>query len=172
VLVYRSRAVRTLPGVLPRAAPPSFDPLDSSTSISRKGWRFNDATTEILYAAGTEGLSILEVAVRPGWETVDSVMVAQIDTGARKIATLTELGILLPTNWNCRPAADDSRTIAREFLHAVAKLAPADRPIGVFVPSVLSSSDLNVLLDPTRKSELTASIIARIPFRTLREAAS
>lgn len=157
---------------MPRTVPPSFDPLDSSTSVSRKGWRFNDATTEILYAASSEALSILEVAVRPGWETVETVMVARIDTGAGTIATLEELGIVLPRNWNSRPAADDSRTIAREFLTAIAKLEPANRPIGVFVPSVLSSTDQNVLLDPSRRTELAASIITRIPFATLRDSTS
>lgn len=99
-------------------------------------------------------------------------MIGRIDTGSGKIATLQELGIVLPTNWNSRPAADDSRTIAREFLNAIAKLDPGDRPVGVYVPSVLSSSDTSILLDPSRKTELTASIIARIPFRSLRETAS
>jgi RES domain-containing protein len=173
VYLYRSRAVRgSRPGTLLRTIAAPFDPLDSATSISRKGWRFNDSMTEILYAASSEALSILEVAVRPGWETVETVLVGRIDIGARKIVTLTDLGIVLPTNWDSRPAADDSRTIAREFLNAIAGFALATRPLGVYVPSVLSTTDTNVLIDPSRKAELSATIIAQLPLRTMRETRS
>ena len=47
----------------PRAA---FDPLDSSASVARDGWRFNDKRSEILYTAEVQALSILEIAARPG----------------------------------------------------------------------------------------------------------
>jgi hypothetical protein len=79
----------------------------------------------------------------------------------------------LPSSWNFRPATDDRRVIAREFLSAIAILpAGTPRPIGLRVPSVLSSMDFHVLLDPSRKSEMSASISSRIPFSTLRVAGS
>ena len=159
--LYRARAWR--------GGPNTFDALDSASSIAGpKGWRFNDLTTEILYAAEVEALATLEVAVRPGWETIQQVLVATIEVADGSLANLSDLGIVLPSNWNSRPATDDSRLIAREFLTAIASLPATSRPLGVRVPSVLSSTDFNVLLDPSRKSEMSASITSRIPFNTLR----
>jgi RES domain-containing protein len=162
VKLYRARAWR--------AGPATFDSLDSTASVSGpQGWRFNDVKTEILYTAQVEALAILEVAVRPGWETIQQVLIATIEIPDDSVADLPDLGIVLPRNWNARPVAADSRTIAREFLEAVAGLpAGAAKPIGLRVPSVLSSSDFNVLIDPSRKGDCTAAITSRIPFNTLR----
>jgi RES domain-containing protein len=162
VKVYRARAWR--------GGPVLFDPLDSASSVAGpKGWRFNDLSTEILYTAQVEALAVLEVAVRPGWETIQQVLVATIEIPEDAVVSLTDLGIVLPSNWNARPVADDSRLIAREFLDAVARLpAGTTRPAGLRVPSVLSSSDFNVLLDPSRKGEFRATISSRIAFKTLR----
>jgi RES domain-containing protein len=147
-----------------------FDPLDSASSIAGpKGWRFNDLSTEILYAAQVEALATLEVAVRPGWETIQQVLVATIEIPDGSLVLPADLGIQLPTNWNARPVADDSRQVAREFLNAVAGLPPgANRPAGLCVPSVLSSTDFNVLLDPSRKAEFKSAVTGRIPFKMLR----
>lgn len=160
--LYRARAWR--------GGPFHFDPLDSASSISGpKGWRFNGLATEILYAAEVEALAILEVAVRPGWQTIQQVLVATIEVPDGLVVSPGDLGIILPNNWNARPVADDSRQIARDFLRSVAGLSPGPkRPVGLRVPSVLSSTDFNVLLDLSRKSDFTATITNRIPFRTLR----
>jgi RES domain-containing protein len=162
VKVYRARAWR--------GGPVHFDPLDCASSVAGpKGWRFNDLSTEILYTAEVEALAILEVAVRPGWETIQQVLVATIEIPDSSVVLLGDLGIVLPSNWSARPAADDSRLIAREFLDAVARLPVGDnRPLGLRVPSVLSVSDFNVLLDPSRKAGFTATISSRIAFKTLR----
>jgi RES domain-containing protein len=162
VKLYRARAWR--------GGPNTFDALDSASSIAGpKGWRFNDLNTEILYAAEVEALATLEVAVRPGWETIQHVLVATIEIPDGSLAHLTDLGIVLPNNWNSRPATDDSRLVAQEFLNALADMASGrSRPIGVRVPSVLSSTDFNVLLDPSRKSEMSSNITNRIAFNTLR----
>ena len=153
-----------------RSGPTYFDPLDSASSIAGpKGWRFNDLGTEILYAAEAEALATLEVAVRPGWETIQQVLIATIEIPDGSLVNLPDVGIVLPSNWNARPATDDSRRIAREFLNAIAALpSAASRPLGLRVPSVLSSTDFSVLLDPSRKAEMSASISGRIPFNTLR----
>jgi RES domain-containing protein len=163
MLVYRaSRKPRTL-----------FDPLDSSASIARDGWRFNDSRTEILYAAAVEALAILEVVARPGWETVDELTVAAIDVSNGEIVGLSELGITLPMNWNQRPVARNSQRIAAEFLAQADQLAKTGRSIaGVKVPSVISASDNNVLLDPRRKSGYSIVGWSRIPFDWLRQTAT
>lgn len=165
--VYRARAWR---GV----GPATFDPLDSSGSIrGPKGWRFNDLSTEILYTAEVEALATLEVAVRPGFDTIGHIMIAAIEIAEDSVANLSDLGIALPSNWNARPVADDSRGVAREFLDAIARLPKGSRqPLGLRVPSVLSASDYNVLLDPSRKREYIAAISNRIPFSTLRTTGS
>jgi hypothetical protein len=107
--------------------------------------------------------------VRPGWETIQQVLIATIDIPDDSLANLSDLGIVLPSNWNSRPATDDSRLIAREFLSAIGSSpAGSARPIGLRVPSVLSSTDFNVLLDPSRKSQMSASVTSKIPFNTLR----
>jgi RES domain-containing protein len=162
VKLYRARAWR--------GGPINFDPLDSASSIAGpKGWRFNDLSTEILYSAEVEALATLEVAVRPGWETIQKVLVATLEVPDGAIVSLADLAIVLPSNWNARPVVDDSRHIARAFLDAIANMPPgSNRPVGLRVPSVLSSSDFNVLLDPSRKSEYIADVSHRIPFKTLR----
>jgi RES domain-containing protein len=159
VIVYRaSRRQRS-----------EFDPLDELPSVARNGWRFNDAKTPILYAAGVEALSLLEVAVRPGWELVQEINVAKIEVPDGSVVTLEELGITLPNNWNARPAARDARSIAREFLAAVDDTKASGEVVcGVFVPSIISTSDFNVLLDPRQKSAFKVVEWARIPFETLR----
>lgn len=150
-----------------------FDPLDSSASIARDGWRYNDGRTEILYAAEVEALAILEVVARPGWETVRELVVAAIDVPDEAIASLRDLGIVLPTNWNQRPAPLNARSIAREFLAKVDAQKAAGRTIcGLRVPSVISSSDHNVLLDPRQKSSYRVGDRARIPFEWLRVSAT
>lgn len=164
--VFRARAWR------PRSR--VFEPLDSSGSVAGpRGWRFNDLSTEILYTAEVESLAILEVAIRPGLDTIEQILVATIEIPDGSVVDLADLKIALPSNWNARPAMDDSRTIAREFLDAVARLpARARKPVGVRVPSVLSGSDFNILLDPARKPEYRARITNRIPFSTLRTTGS
>ena len=113
--LYRARAWR--------GGSHTFDPLDSTASVAGpKGWRFNDLSTEILYAAEVEALAILEVAVRPGWETIQQVLVATIEVPDAALTDLVSLEITLPSNWNARPATDDSRLIAREFLDKLADM--------------------------------------------------
>ncbi len=151
---------------LPRA---EFDPLDSSRSVARDGWRFNDRRIELLYAAGVEALALLEVVVRPGWDTVREITVATVDVPDGAIARLDDLGITLPRNWNSRPVARDSQAIGAAFLRAVDDRAVRGAVVcGVWVPSVISSSDSNVLLDPRQKASYRVSAWARIPFETLR----
>jgi RES domain-containing protein len=164
--VYRARAWRY--------GPAPFDPLDSSSSISGpKGWRFNDLATEILYTAEVESLALLEVAIRPGLETIKEIVVATIEFPDGLVIAPAEAGIVLPRNWNARPVAEDSRTIAKQFIDYVASLPPGStKPIGLRVPSVLSATDSNVLIDPARKAELNATLSSRIPFNTLRSTAS
>ncbi len=161
--VYRARVCRSSSADWP-------DPLDATGSIAGPdGWRFNDLETAVLYAAEVEALATLEVAVRPGWETIQQVLIATIEIPDASLVDPADLGIVLPQNWNARPVAEQSRSIAREFLDAIAQLpASRPRPAGLRVPSVVSSSDFNVLLDPARTAEFSATISNRIPFAALR----
>jgi len=83
------------------------------------------------------------------------------------------MGLKEPSWWHRtsrRPAffgPDVRRSIAREFLSALAGVAAASRPIGLRVPSVLSNSDCNVLIDPSRKSLCSGSLTHGLPFSTL-----
>lgn len=142
-----------------------FDPLDASASVARDGWRFNDSRTEILYAAEVEALSILEIVARPGWETVAELNVAAIEVPDGSVVDLDDLAITLPSNWNQRPAARNAQRIGAEFLAAVDDARAAGRSVcGVRVPSVISKTDHNVLLDPRQTATYRVANWSRIPF--------
>ena len=144
--------------------PGRFDPLDAAPSVARGGWRFNDPDTAILYAAETRSLAILEVVARPGWEAVAELAVFPIEVPGA-IVTLDDLGIVLPTNWNNRPAAHSARRIGAEFLRHVDRARVSGRVIsGVFVPSVISTIERNVLLDPRQLATFQLGPEVRIPF--------
>lgn len=150
--------------------PAGFDPLDASGSVGRNGWRYNDSETPILYAAAVQSLSILEVVARPGWETVNELVVFPVKVPEGSVRTLADLGIVLPTNWNNRPAAPSARRVGREFLTAVdAARAAGEDVCGVRVPSVISTTDFNVLLDPRQADRYVVGDPARIPFDWLFE---
>ena len=149
----------------PRAA---FDPLDSSASVARDGWRFNDKRSELLYTAEVQSLAILEVAARPGWNTVAELTIAAIEVPDDTIFNLSDLGIVLPSNWNLRPAGPNAQSIGGEFLFAVDRQAAAGVSVcGVRVPSVISTTDYNVLLDPRQKAGFSIAAWSRIPFNWL-----
>lgn len=156
--LYRARAVRGGAGL--------FNALDATGSVAGPlGRRFNDPLTPILYTAEREALAILEVAVRPGWETVREVLIAPIDIPDDAVVELADLGIELPADWNARPAAPAARSIARKFLDRAGARSPS--PLGLRVPSVLSTSDFNVLLDPSRGASYRAGRAHRLPFNAL-----
>ena len=149
----------------PRAA---FDPLDSSASVARDGWRFNDKRSAILYTAEVQSLSILEVVARPGWDSVSELTIAAIEVPHGTVFDLPDLGIVLPSNWNCRPAAPNAQSIGGEFLAAVDREAAAGRQVcGVRVPSVISTTDHSVLLDPRQTTRFRVASWSRIPFNWL-----
>lgn len=150
-----------------------FDPLDSKASVARSGWRFNDNRTEILYAASVEALATLEVVARPGWSAVTELTIASIEVPDDSIVDLRDLGIVLPTNWGMRPAAPNAQAIGADFLAAVDEAAASGRKVcGMRVPSVISTTDANVLLDPRQKADYAVAAWARIPFDWLTRTAT
>jgi RES domain-containing protein len=158
MLVYRASRK-------PRSA---FDPLDASASVARAGWRFNDKRSAILYAAEVQSLAMLEVVSRPGWSTVAELTVAAIAVPEGSVVSLEELGLLLPTNWNVRPAGPNAQRIGGEFLKVVDQAAAEGRQIcGVQVPSVISTTDCNILLDPRQREKYRVDDWVRIPFNWL-----
>ena len=149
----------------PRSA---FDPLDASASVARAGWRFNDKRSAILYTAEVQSLAILEVVSRPGWGTVAELTIAAIALPEGSVLSLEELRLLLPTNWNVRPVGPNAQSIGGEFLKAVDLAATEGRLIcGVRVPSVISTTDFNVLLDPRQRELYRIAEWVRIPFNWL-----
>lgn len=156
-----------------RRARGAFDPLDSSASVAREGWRFNDKRSEVLYTAEVQALSILEVVARPGWDRVKELSVAGIEVPDASVFDLSDLRIVLPSNWNIRPAAPNAQSIGAEFLAAVDREAAAGRQVcGVRVPSVISTTDHNVLLDPRQKGNFCVASWSRIPFNWLVDTAT
>jgi len=99
---------------------------------------------------------------------VTDLTIAAIHVPEGSIVSLEDLDLLLPTNWNVRPAGPNAQRIGGEFLKAVDQATKEGRHIcGVKVPSVISTTDCNVLLDP-RQSEIYKVVNwARIPFNWL-----
>lgn len=158
MLVYRASRK-------PRAA---FDPLDASASVARDGWRFNDKRNAILYAAEVQSLAILEVVSRPGWFSLAELTMAAIAVPEGSVVSMEDLGLLLPTNWNVRPVGPYAQSIGGEFLKAVDEATTEGRQIcGVRVPSVISTTDCNVLLDPRQREKYRVADWVRIPFKWL-----
>jgi RES domain-containing protein len=146
----------------------TFDPLDASASVARDGWRFNDKRSSILYAAEVQSLAILEVVSRPGWSSLEELTIAAIEVPEGSVVNLEDLGLLLPTNWNIRPAGPNAQSIGGEFLKAVDQAAAAgSQRCGIRVPSVISTTDCNVLLDPRQREQYRIAEWARIPFNWL-----
>lgn len=144
--------------------PGQFDPLEAAPSVARGGWRFNDQDTPILYAAAVQSLAVLEVVARPRWASVKEIVVFPIEVPG-DIVTLADLGIVLPSNWNNRPAGHSARRVGREFLDAVDRAKASGLVIsGVLVPSVISTTDNNVLLDPRQSSTFQLGQEIRNPF--------
>lgn len=142
-----------------------FDPLDASASVARDGWRFNDKHHAILYTTAVQSLAILEIVARPGWASVNELHIAAIEIPDDTVFDLADLEIALPSNWNARPAAPNAQRISAEFLNAVDREATAGRQVcGVRVPSVISTTDHNVLLDPRQRSHYGVASWVRIPF--------
>ena len=146
----------------------AFDPLDASPSVLRHGWRFNDKRNAILYAAEVQSLAILEVVSRPGWTNLAEITIAAIAVPEGSVVTLEDPELLLPTNWNVRPVGPNAQSIGGEFLKAVDQAAKEGRQIcGVRVPSVISTTDCNVLLDPRQSEKYRVADLVRIPFNWL-----
>ena len=137
--------------------------------MARNGWRFNDSRTAILYAASVEALALLELVVRPGWESVREIVVVSIDVPDGSVVDLDDVGVTLPSNWNARPVARDSQSIGAAFLRAIDARPPRTKAIcGLRVPSVISTTDFNVLLDPRQEASYSVADWTRVPFETLR----
>ena len=127
-----------------------------------------DKRSAILYAAEVQSLAILEVVSRPGWSTLAELTIAAIAVPEGSVMSLEELGLLLPTNWNVRPAGPNAQRIGGEFLKVVDQAAAEGRQIcGVRVPSVISITDCNVLLDPRQGETYRVADWVRIPFNGL-----
>lgn len=87
-------------------------------------------------------MATLEVAARPRFATMNQILIATIEVPGNSAVNLWTLEIVLLSNWNARPLAEGSRTIARGFLDAVSKLQlGVPKPARLRVPSVLSTSD-------------------------------
>ena len=157
MLVYRAS----------RKSRSAFNPLDARGSVDRAGWRFNDKRSAILYTAEVQSLAILEVVSRPGWTTLAELTIAAIAVPEESVVSPDDLGLLLPTNWNVRPAGPNAQSIGGEFLKAVDQAAKEGRQIfGVRVPSVISTTDCNVLLDPRQRENYRIADWGRIPFNS------
>lgn len=105
---------------------------------------------------------------RPGWATVAELTIAAIAVPEGSVLSLEELGLLLPTNWNVSPVGPNAQRIGGELLKAMDQTATEGRLIcGVRVPSMISTTDCNVLLDPRQREKYRVADWVCIPFNWL-----
>jgi len=124
--------------------------------VARDGWRFNDRNHPIFYSAEVQSLAILEVVARPGWSSQAELCVACLRVPEGSVVDLGDLSLTLTSNWNVRPAAANAQRLGAEFLRAMDQTQATGRRLcGVRVPSVISSVDHNVLLDPRQADVYT-----------------
>ncbi len=150
----------------PRA---SFDPLDSRASVARSGWRFNDKRHEILYAAERQALAILEVAARPGWDTLDELNVALLEVPDGGIRDLADLGINPAHELECPPRGAECPAHRRRVPGGGGTARPS--PGGTSAACACRRSSARrtspSCWTPRQKSSYAVADWARIPFNWL-----
>ncbi len=127
--------------ILYRITKPRYaDPLDA-TGASLNGGRFNPPGLPVVYLSETESLARLEAltSVVPGASR--ERLLHRIHCPESEIETCKALGIALPSGWNAIPPRPATRMLGQKWLRSGASL-------GLWVPSVVSTQERNVLLNP------------------------
>ena len=121
------------------------------------GGRWNSRGQAVIYLSEHESLAALEILVHTRLlSPTERYLSFRIEWDDR----LTEYFPIkkLPAGWKARPATSASRQIGDEWLHSARSLVLA-------VPSLLSTSELNFLINPSHPGFKTVKIGKPIEFR-------
>jgi RES domain-containing protein len=115
--------------------------------------RWHSAGRPIVYLASSEALAVLEVRVHLGSVVpLDRYVILTIELPARLIDVLPRAE--WPRGWDAVPFGPSSQRVGDRWL-------AAQRGVALRVPSVHSSSDFNVLLNPEHPKAPRARVLAR-----------
>ena len=115
--------------------------------------RWHTAGRPIVYLASSEALAVLEVRVHLGSVVpVDAYVMLTIEVPSRLIEVLARER--WPGNWDAVPNRPQTQQLGDRWLTRA-------RSAALRVPSVHSSSDFNVLLNPAHPQASLARVIAR-----------
>lgn len=121
------------------------------------GGRWNSKGTAVLYTSDCESLAALEVLVHTSIHAMpEDLMLAVILIPDS--FSIVELAVeALPDNWNSYPSPQEVSKMGTDWV--LKRETPA-----IKVPSVLSGSDFNYLINPLHKKSQNIEIIETRPF--------
>lgn len=131
----------------------------SGKGAAKKGARWNSIGIEMIYTAQNRSLAMAEVAVHLTWATLpdDYVMLTIDIPDDIPFAKLTEKD--LPTDWKVFPHPPSTQAIGDFFI--------SENQFAIlFIPSVVTSGDFNVLINPYHPdfSRISIKKIEQFPF--------
>jgi RES domain-containing protein len=133
-----------------------YGPLDPTGAV-RNGGRWNSIGNAALYFGSTAALCILESRVHtPRMDRVGRLL-HTIELPEGSVATLDRLGLKLPADWQNKPAPASTMQFGDSWLRSNASL-------GVFIPSVPSPKDMNILVNPLHKDFIHVRVLISDPY--------
>jgi RES domain-containing protein len=129
----------------------------SAEGSRRLGGRWNPAGVAVLYTASSEALAYLERFVHLGPELKDSPhLMLQIEvpdaTGVESVEQAQ-----LPPDWKSIPIPASAQALGREW-------ANRGKALAMVVPSALTGSDRNILLNATHPAFTRVRVVEQRPF--------
>lgn len=120
------------------------------------GGRWHTRGRRIVYCASSEALAVLEVRVHIGRYSPSAPYVMHgIEVPEECIATFD--ADALPTDWNAVPYGTPSRNVGDAWLES-------GRSAALRVPSVHSSTDASILLNPAHTDFASVQVVSMLPY--------
>jgi RES domain-containing protein len=118
--------------------------------------RWHNRGQRIVYCASSEALAVLELRVHLGrFLPQDDYTMHAVEIPLDEVETLSSDA--LTKRWNAVPATAATRAIGDTWLESLRSLA-------LRVPSIHSSSDTNILLNPAHPDRKQIRVVSRAPY--------
>jgi RES domain-containing protein len=116
------------------------NPLDGS-GARQFGGRWNPPGIAVIYLASTESLARLESLADVLMDRMPERLLHRIEVPDASVSDLDGLGVSLPRGWDAVPAPPATAELGGNWLSS-------NRSLALKVPSVQSTSEWNVLVNP------------------------
>lgn len=132
-----------------------YAPLDAAGAIIYGG-RWNSKGVPALYFGSSAAACILESRVHtPLLDRIQRLM-HTIELPDGSVATMQDLGLSLPADWDVKPEPPSTTSLGDGWIASRASL-------GLYVPSVPSPMDLNILVNPAHPDFPKVRVVASEP---------